>query len=86
VCGNVTRRPRASSTDRITYDAKADAAFIYLTEVREGEAEKSTVVDRHLENAAVIAVFNDANQLIGVEVLGASRTLPLEVLAAADEA
>jgi uncharacterized protein YuzE len=69
---------------RITYDPEADAVFIYLTEIPPGGAAASAVLDRYMDNASVIAVFNDANQLVGVEVLGASRGLPPDVLASAE--
>jgi uncharacterized protein YuzE len=70
---------------RITYDPVADAAYIYLTERPAGVEGKQTVVDIFVENSAVIAEFNEANQLVGIEVLGASRGLPPEVLANASK-
>jgi uncharacterized protein YuzE len=71
---------------RITYDPVADAAYIYLTERPAGVEGKQTVVDTFVENSAVIAEFNEASQLVGIEVLGASRGLPPEVLARAHRA
>jgi uncharacterized protein YuzE len=68
---------------RATYDPDADAAFIYLTEIAPGEAASSSLLNRYMENAAVTAVFNQADHLVGIEVLGASRVLPPEFLAAA---
>jgi uncharacterized protein YuzE len=68
----------------MTYDPKADAAYIYVTEIRTGGVASSTVLDRHMDMAAVSCDFNDANQLIGIEVLGASRALPAEALSGAE--
>jgi uncharacterized protein YuzE len=69
---------------RMTYDHKADAAYIYVTENRTGGVTSSSLIDRHMDSAAVNCDFNDANQLVGVEVLGASRALPPDALAAAE--
>lgn len=65
---------------RLTYDPEADAAFIYLTEIEPGGAVSGSVLNREMDNAAVIGVFNQADHLVGIEVLGASRVLPSEVL------
>ena len=65
---------------RVTYDPAADAAFVYLTEIGPGEAASSSPVDRDMEAGAVIAVFNRRDQLVGIEILGASRFLPPSVL------
>ena len=64
---------------------KADAAYIFVTENRpRGAVTSSSFLDRYMDNAAVNCDFNDANQLVGIEVLGASRALPPDALAAAD--
>lgn len=58
---------------RITYDAEADAAYIYLTdEVKEPETRQ---VDEDINLDVDIA-----NRLIGIEVLDASKRLDLEYL------
>ena len=69
----------------MTYDPKADAAYIFVTENRpRGLVASSSFLDRYMENAGVSCDFNDANQLVGIEVLGASRALPPDALAAAE--
>jgi hypothetical protein len=42
------------------------------------------VLDRHIQEGAIIAVFDHADHLVGIEILGASRVLPREVLDAAE--
>lgn len=70
---------------RLTYDADADAAFIYLSEIPAGAATSSSLLNREMSNAAVIAVFNQADHLVGIEVLGASQVLPPETLEQAEQ-
>jgi uncharacterized protein YuzE len=69
---------------RVTYDPDADAAYIYLTDIREGGVSASRVVDQPMDRASVHVEFDDRNRLIGIEVLGASRGLPAETLKAAE--
>lgn len=69
---------------RVTYDPEADAAFVYLTEIGTGGAASSAILDREIREGAVIAVFDHDDKLVGIEVLGASRVLPREVLDAAE--
>jgi uncharacterized protein YuzE len=66
---------------RVTYDAESDAAFIYLVpSIGPGEAVRSRVCRTDLEGAAVIAVFDEHEHLLGIEILGASRALTDEGL------
>jgi uncharacterized protein YuzE len=65
---------------RVTYDAEADASFIYLVEIGTGEVERSMLVDRSMEMGSVFACFNRDGRLVGIEVLGARRYVPQEVL------
>ena len=65
---------------RVTYDPEADAVFIYLVEIGTGEVERSRLVDRSMEMGSVFACFNRDGQLVGIEVLGARRYVPQEVL------
>jgi uncharacterized protein YuzE len=70
---------------RITYDSQADAAYIYLTEIEPGGVTSGSTLNRHMEMASSVNCdFNAADQLVGIEVLGASRVLPSEVLARAE--
>jgi uncharacterized protein YuzE len=65
---------------RVTYDPEADAAFVYLTKIGAGGAASSQMLDRYIDQGAIIAVFDHDEHLVGIEVLGASRVLPREVL------
>ena len=58
---------------RVTYDAKVDAAYIYLTDyLREANTR---VIDHDIN-----LDFDVADRLVGIEVLGASRRLDLDYL------
>ena len=59
---------------RITYDAEADAAYIYLTDKFKEPETRQVDEDINLD-------FNIANRLIGIEVLDASDRLDLDYLA-----
>lgn len=66
----------------VRYDPVADAAFIYLTEaIPAGGAPKSHICDLEIENGSVILLFSPDDRLVDLEILGASRILPSEVLA-----
>lgn len=73
---------------RVTYDPEANAAYIYLVEIGPGEAEMTVSLDELGEEVGALHSinldFNRAGELIGVEVLNASATLPEAVLATAE--
>jgi uncharacterized protein YuzE len=69
---------------RITYDAKADAAYIYLSDTGEKSA-KTYPCDPSEVQGMINLDFNAANQLIGIEVLGASKRLPKALLESAEK-
>jgi uncharacterized protein YuzE len=70
---------------RLNFDAAADAAFVHLAdEIPPGGAAQSRICDVELDNAAVILLFSPDHKLVGLEILGASRVLPAEVLAQAE--
>ncbi len=60
---------------KITYDASADAAYIYLTDIETGGAARTETVSEniHLD-------FDAAGKLVGIEVLNASKNLPESLL------
>jgi uncharacterized protein YuzE len=61
---------------RMTYDEEADAAFIYLSDpIERGDEASSSILNKHLDQAAVVASFDKEDRLIGIELLGASRIL-----------
>lgn len=66
---------------RITYDASADAAHIYLQVALEpGEVARTEPCDVDIKEGAVILEFDTRGRLIGIEILGASRLLSAETL------
>jgi uncharacterized protein YuzE len=70
---------------RITYDPVADAATIYLAnKIEQGAAPRSLMCDLEVLEGAVILLLSDDEQLVGIEVLGASHLLPAQVLDSAE--
>jgi uncharacterized protein YuzE len=67
---------------RVTFDRRANAAYIYLTEIETGGVAKTV----HVENAPgfINLDFNARGRLPGIEVLDASRRLPYELLERAE--
>ncbi len=62
---------------RVTFDTEADAAFIYLAEEPKLGWRLGQTVPVVAESGAMVNLdFDDEGRLIGVEVLGASNTLP----------
>lgn len=68
---------------RITYDQKADAAYIHLSSPDEKSA-KTYPCDPSEVQGMINLDFNGSNQLIGIEVLGASKRLPKALLDSAE--
>jgi hypothetical protein len=67
---------------RIKLDRAADSAFILLgDEIIPGGAPRSVLCDLDVEQGAVILLLSPEDRLVGLEILGASRVLPPEVLA-----
>ena len=70
---------------RITYDSSVDAAYIYLvSEIEAGAVKQTYPCDRREVGAEINLDFNSTGQLIGIEVLGASKKLPAAALRQAD--
>ena len=69
---------------RVTYDRSADAAYIYLIPIKTGEVTKTYPCDPAEISGMINLDFNAANELIGVEVLGASKRLPSQLLESAE--
>jgi uncharacterized protein YuzE len=70
---------------RVTYDRRANAAYVYLTE------PQARVGSAHMYPCDPIAVggminldFDDEGRLIGIEVLAADAKLPRHLLDAAE--
>jgi len=65
---------------KITYDKKADAAYIYIEyPIEKGEAKKTIEL-----NDNIIMDFNEEDKLLGIEVLNASAVLNKEVVSHAE--
>ncbi|MFI8190323.1 DUF2283 domain-containing protein [Streptomyces sp. NPDC085946] len=72
-------------TTRLAYDPDADAAMIHVADdVPPGRAVRRIAVD--LAHGTVVLDLGDSDVLLGVEVLGASRVLPAEVLGGGTDA
>ncbi len=62
---------------KITYDAKADAAYIYLVDkIDPGGVAKTYLCDPREVNGQINLDFDLHGRLIGIEILDASKKLP----------
>jgi uncharacterized protein YuzE len=69
---------------RITFDPAADAAMIYLVDaVPDAAVARSEVCDVEFDGGAVILDLDADDRLLAIEVLGASKILPADVVAQA---
>jgi uncharacterized protein YuzE len=69
---------------RVTFDRSANAAYIYLTPIAEGEPARQHVVDEPHARGMIVLDFDKKGRLIGIEVLDATKALPDEVLRTAE--
>ena len=61
---------------RVTHDAEADAAYVYLVErISAGEVAATRVANVKLPAASINLDFDSDGRLLGIEVLGASKIL-----------
>lgn len=71
---------------RLTHDADADAAYIYLVdEIARGEVSESRDAGIPMENAGLTVDFDATGRVLGIEVLGASRVLRPETIQATED-
>ncbi len=68
---------------RVTYDPRADAAYVAFRNIEAGEAVENLVVERP-DKGEVILDFNEAGVLLGVEIDGALALAPGDLLAEAE--
>jgi len=62
---------------KLTYDNKADAAYIYLEyPIKNGEVKKTVQL-----NDSVYIDLDNKQKILGVEILNASKSLKKEILA-----
>ncbi len=64
---------------RVTLDPNADAAYAYLTDVPAGAAVTHRVVGVAARGDVVLD-FDREGRLLGVELIGASSVLPVDLL------
>jgi uncharacterized protein YuzE len=65
----------------LSYDAEADAAYVYLQE--QGDARKvarTRFCNIELKNAAINVDFDGQGHVVGIELLGATQLLPPPLL------
>ena len=63
---------------KITFDKEADAVYIYLEGISQGEVEKTISL-----NNSINIDLNKEDKVLGIEVLDASKNLPLSTLKSA---
>jgi uncharacterized protein YuzE len=69
---------------KVTFDPDSDAAFVTFGDaIPPGGAPRSEICDVEMKDASVILLFSPEDRLVGLEILGASKVLPPEVLARA---
>ena len=68
---------------KITYDQAADGAYIELATDVSSEAAWTYLCDPVEIKGMINLDFDENDVLVGIEVMGASKRLPPEVLAAA---
>jgi uncharacterized protein YuzE len=74
---------RGRFSARITFDPDADASVIAFVKYRRGIVAWTYECDSTACGGMVNLDFDDSGKLIGIEVVGATNTLPPEVLARA---
>jgi len=63
---------------KITYDKEADAAYIYFKEIIPGEVKNTISL-----NESVNIDLDEEGRTLGIEILDASKNLPLSTLKSA---
>ena len=65
----------------LTYDSQSDVAYLYpVDRVADGEAVSQVALTPPHREAEVLADFDRDGYLLGIEIIGARRTLRSEVL------
>jgi uncharacterized protein YuzE len=68
---------------KITYDKTVDAAYIFLKDLKNGEVTMSYTCDPAVVGEINLD-FDKKGQLVGIEVLDASKKLPRSLLSSAE--
>ena len=69
---------------RITFDREVDAAYIYLADIPPGGVADSYNCPPRRVGGILNLDFDSDHRLVGIEVLGASKRLPSELLVDAE--
>lgn len=70
---------------KITYSRSADAAYIYIVDdIKRGGVEKTYSCDPIEVDGMINLDFDKNGKLIGMEILGASKKLPIGLLKKAE--
>lgn len=65
----------------LSYDAEADAAYVYLEEQGDQRhVARTRFCNIELKNAAINVDFDDQGHVVGIELLGAAQLLPPPLL------
>lgn len=64
---------------KITLDKEANAAYIYLKEISPGETAKTISL-----NDSINIDLDQNGQILGIEVINASKNLPINVVKSAE--
>jgi uncharacterized protein YuzE len=69
---------------KLTYDRDADAAYIYLIDIQPGQLDGGEVIvaDTGIEQTALLIERDSRKRLLGIEILGASKLLHPDTIAA----
>ena len=69
-------------TLKITYDKGVDAAYLYFTQVGPGQAQETYTCDDlpSKVNGDINIDFGDNGDMLGLEILQASKVLPSNIL------
>lgn len=69
---------------RITYSKNADAAYIYLTDIKKGGVAKTHPCEVPGIKGEIMLDFDKDGRLVGIEILDASNGLPASFLKSAE--
>ena len=69
---------------RAEFDRAANCAYMYLKEIADGEAATQCVVECDEASGMIVLDLDKKGRLIGIEVMGATKALPQELLDAAE--
>ena len=75
---------RTKASVELIHDSDADAAKINLVSVQAGGVERSHVCDIEMADCSVVLDFDAKDHLVGIEILGASKLLPEQMLTESD--